>query len=148
MDSGVLGEASNVSGTGVVGNGGRNGDGEHGNGGGFGKCLSGTGGANYQSGDPLIQPGDIGGIHIKYLHYCARQLWLYARGVRAEQLSDRVQFGEATRHLLLPQQADRSRRRPPRFTSMGPPGCTRSSHQQPPPRPTKRRPCTTATDIL
>lgn len=38
--------------------------------------------------------GDIGGVHIKYLHHCRRQLWLYARGIRPEHLSDRVQLGE------------------------------------------------------
>jgi CRISPR-associated exonuclease Cas4 len=40
-------------------------------------------------------PGDVGGVHVKYLHHCRRQLWLYARGVRPERLSERVQLGEA-----------------------------------------------------
>ena len=43
----------------------------------------------------MIGVGDIGGIHIKYLHHCPRQLWLYGRGFRPEQTSDRVQLGEA-----------------------------------------------------
>ncbi len=43
----------------------------------------------------MIGPGDVGGVHIKYLHHCPRQLWLYARGVRPEHLSERVQLGEA-----------------------------------------------------
>lgn len=43
----------------------------------------------------MIEPGDIGGVHIKYLHHCRRQLWLYARGFRPEHLSERVQLGEA-----------------------------------------------------
>jgi CRISPR-associated exonuclease Cas4 len=43
----------------------------------------------------VIQPADVGGVHIKYLHHCPRQLWLYARGIRPEHLSERVQFGEA-----------------------------------------------------
>jgi CRISPR-associated exonuclease Cas4 len=43
----------------------------------------------------VIQPGDVGGVHIKYLHHCPRQLWLYARGIRPEHLSERVQLGEA-----------------------------------------------------
>lgn len=43
----------------------------------------------------MIQPGDVGGAHIKYLHHCPRQLWLYARGIRPEHLSERVQLGEA-----------------------------------------------------
>lgn len=38
---------------------------------------------------------DIGGVHIKYLHHCRRQLWLYARGIRPEHLSAAVQLGEA-----------------------------------------------------
>jgi CRISPR-associated exonuclease Cas4 len=42
-----------------------------------------------------MHPGDVGGVHIKYLHHCPRQLWLYTRGVRPEQLSDRVQLGVA-----------------------------------------------------
>lgn len=43
----------------------------------------------------MIGPADVGGVHIKYLHHCRRQLWLYARGIRPEQLSERVQLGEA-----------------------------------------------------
>ncbi|MFF5719356.1 CRISPR-associated protein Cas4 [Streptomyces buecherae] len=36
----------------------------------------------------------VGGVHIKYLIHCPRQLWLYARGYRPEQRSDLVAFGE------------------------------------------------------
>jgi CRISPR-associated exonuclease Cas4 len=43
----------------------------------------------------MIEPADVGGVHVKYLHHCARQLWLYARGIRPEHLSERVQLGEA-----------------------------------------------------
>ena len=43
----------------------------------------------------MIGPADIGGVHIKYLHHCRRQLWLYGRGFRPEHLSDPVQLGEA-----------------------------------------------------
>ncbi|WP_433709493.1 CRISPR-associated protein Cas4 [Nocardia sp. CA-084685] len=43
----------------------------------------------------MINADDIGGVHIKYLHHCPRQLWLYTRGIRPESLSDRVQLGEA-----------------------------------------------------
>lgn len=43
----------------------------------------------------MIEPGDVGGVHVKYLHHCRRQLWLYARGIRPEHLSERVQLGEA-----------------------------------------------------
>ncbi|KJE20026.1 RecB family exonuclease [Frankia torreyi] len=38
---------------------------------------------------------DVGGVHIKYLHHCRRQLWLYVRGIRPEHLSARVKLGEA-----------------------------------------------------
>lgn len=41
-------------------------------------------------------PGEgIGGVHIKYLLHCSRQLWLYARGYRPEERSSTVAFGEA-----------------------------------------------------
>jgi CRISPR-associated exonuclease Cas4 len=40
-------------------------------------------------------PSDIGGVHIKYLYHCPRQLWLYTHGVRPEHASDRVSLGEA-----------------------------------------------------
>lgn len=43
----------------------------------------------------MIRPGDVGGVHVKYLHHCPRQVWLYARGIRPEHLSERVQLGEA-----------------------------------------------------
>jgi CRISP-associated protein Cas1 len=39
--------------------------------------------------------GGLGGVHIKYLLHCPRQLWLYTRGLRPEAGSDRVVFGEA-----------------------------------------------------
>jgi CRISPR-associated exonuclease Cas4 len=38
---------------------------------------------------------EIGGVHIKYLLHCPRQLWLYSRGYRPEQGSQQVAFGEA-----------------------------------------------------
>src|SRR5437868_2829406 len=37
----------------------------------------------------------LGGVHIKYLLHCPRQLWLYMRGYRPEQRSDAVAYGEA-----------------------------------------------------
>ncbi|TDC80518.1 CRISPR-associated protein Cas4 [Streptomyces hainanensis] len=43
---------------------------------------------------PETGASEIGGVHIKYLHHCPRQLWLYARGYRPEQRSDLVAFGE------------------------------------------------------
>ncbi|MEU0805517.1 CRISPR-associated protein Cas4 [Streptomyces sp. NPDC005970] len=36
----------------------------------------------------------LGGVHIKYLYHCPRQLWLYSRGYRPEQGNDLVAFGE------------------------------------------------------
>jgi CRISPR-associated exonuclease Cas4 len=38
---------------------------------------------------------ELGGVHIKYLLHCPRQLWLYSRGYRPEQASEQVAFGEA-----------------------------------------------------
>lgn len=43
----------------------------------------------------MISSEDIGGVHIKYLYHCPRQLWLYARGMRPEALSENVELGEA-----------------------------------------------------
>jgi CRISPR-associated exonuclease Cas4 len=37
---------------------------------------------------------DIGGVHIKYLLHCHRQLWLYSHGYRPEARNDAVAFGE------------------------------------------------------
>jgi CRISPR-associated exonuclease Cas4 len=47
------------------------------------------------SGPPDAAEDEIGGVHIKYLLHCPRQLWLYSRGYRPEQGSDLVAFGEA-----------------------------------------------------
>lgn len=45
--------------------------------------------------DPLDDDSELGGVHIKYLRHCPRQLWLYTRGYRPEGGSDAVAFGEA-----------------------------------------------------
>lgn len=45
--------------------------------------------------NPPPRPDAIGGVHIKYLLHCPRQLWLYSRGYRPEHRSDAVAFGEA-----------------------------------------------------
>jgi CRISP-associated protein Cas1 len=37
----------------------------------------------------------VGGVHIKYLLHCPRQLWLYIHGYRPEDRSNAVAFGEA-----------------------------------------------------
>ncbi|GAA3357812.1 Dna2/Cas4 domain-containing protein [Saccharopolyspora gregorii] len=43
----------------------------------------------------MIGYDDIGGVHIKYLYHCRRQLWLYTRGFRPEHLNDSVAAGSA-----------------------------------------------------
>lgn len=43
----------------------------------------------------MIDEEDIGGVHIKYLYHCRRQLWLYLHGIRPEHLSATVRSGEA-----------------------------------------------------
>ncbi|ROQ65315.1 CRISPR-associated Cas4 family exonuclease [Streptomyces sp. CEV 2-1] len=43
----------------------------------------------------MIDTEDVGGVHIKYLYHCPRQLWLYLHGIRPEHLSATVQLGEA-----------------------------------------------------
>ncbi len=43
----------------------------------------------------MINADDVGGVHVKYLYHCPRQLWLFARGLRPERLSSLVQLGEA-----------------------------------------------------
>lgn len=43
----------------------------------------------------MLSVADVGGVHVKYLHHCERQLWLYARGFRPEGGSDLVSFGIA-----------------------------------------------------
>jgi CRISPR-associated exonuclease Cas4 len=48
--------------------------------------------------DEIVNPDaaeDLGGVHIKYLLHCPRQLWLYTRGLRPEGRSEKVAFGEA-----------------------------------------------------
>ncbi|ASO21585.1 CRISPR-associated exonuclease Cas4 [Actinoalloteichus hoggarensis] len=47
----------------------------------------------------MITADDVGGVHVKYLYHCPRQLWLYARGFRPEHLNDAVQLGTAVHEL-------------------------------------------------
>lgn len=49
-----------------------------------------------------MRPGDVGGVHIKYLHHCPRQLWLFARGIRPEQRSHTVAHGQAVHDIAYP----------------------------------------------
>ncbi|MDT3396307.1 CRISPR-associated protein Cas4 [Streptomyces sp. B1866] len=50
--------------------------------------------------------GALGGVHIKYLHHCPRQLWLYTRGYRPEQRSDLVAFGEVVNDTTFTRRHD------------------------------------------
>lgn len=50
----------------------------------------------------MISRDDVGGVHIKYLYHCRRQLWLYLRGIRPEHLSTTVQLGEAVHDTTYP----------------------------------------------
>lgn len=50
----------------------------------------------------MIGPDDVGGVHVKYLYHCPRQLWLYARGIRPERLSATVALGEAVHDISYP----------------------------------------------
>nr|WP_145492874.1 MULTISPECIES: Dna2/Cas4 domain-containing protein [Streptomyces] len=43
---------------------------------------------------PAEDSEPLGGVHIKYLCHCPRQLWLYMLGYRPESRNDRVAFGE------------------------------------------------------
>jgi CRISPR-associated exonuclease Cas4 len=48
----------------------------------------------------------LGGVHIKYLLHCPRQLWLYARGLRPEGRSEKVALGEAVDETSYPRHHD------------------------------------------
>ena len=50
----------------------------------------------------MIGAEDVGGVHIKYLYHCRRQLWLYVRGIRPEHLNASVQLGEAVHEVSYP----------------------------------------------
>lgn len=53
----------------------------------------------------MITAADIGGVHIKYLYHCRRQLWLYGRGYRPERHDELVQFGEAVNDTSYPRRS-------------------------------------------
>jgi CRISPR-associated exonuclease Cas4 len=42
-----------------------------------------------------VDPDELGGVHIKYLLHCPRQLWLYTHGYRPESRNETVAFGES-----------------------------------------------------
>jgi CRISPR-associated exonuclease Cas4 len=56
--------------------------------------------------DPDDEGSAIGGVHIKYLRHCPRQLWLYGRGYRPEQRSDLVAFGEVVNDTTFSRRRD------------------------------------------
>jgi hypothetical protein len=59
-----------------------------------------------------MRPEDVGGVHIRYLHHCHRQLWLYLRGIRPEHLSATVARGAVLHYPKTPtHQEDRVRGR-------------------------------------
>lgn len=63
----------------------------------------GPGGTDYER----PEEGDaVGGVHIKYLHHCPRQLWLYARGYRPEHRNDLVAFGETVDETTFTRRRD------------------------------------------
>lgn len=53
----------------------------------------------------MIRAEDVGGVHVKYLYHCPRQLWLYLRGIRPEHLSSTVQLGEAVHDTSYPRES-------------------------------------------
>lgn len=55
---------------------------------------------------PADDGAAVGGVHIKYLVHCPRQLWLYARGYRPEHRSDRVAFGEVVADTTFTRRRD------------------------------------------
>lgn len=53
-----------------------------------------------------VDDDGLGGVHIKYLLHCPRQLWLYAKGYRPESRSDLVAFGEAVDETTFTRRRD------------------------------------------
>jgi CRISPR-associated exonuclease Cas4 len=56
--------------------------------------------------DPVDDERALGGVHIKYLRHCPRQLWLYMRGYRPESRSDLVAFGEVVEETTFTRRRD------------------------------------------
>lgn len=56
--------------------------------------------------DPAEDDQSLGGVHIKYLHHCPRQLWLYMRGYRPEARSELVAFGEVVDETTFTRRRD------------------------------------------
>ncbi|MFF2954117.1 CRISPR-associated protein Cas4 [Kitasatospora sp. NPDC057965] len=55
---------------------------------------------------PADDDHGLGGVHIKYLRHCPRQLWLYMRGYRPEAGSDLVAFGEVVNETTFTRRRD------------------------------------------
>ncbi|MFB7673405.1 CRISPR-associated protein Cas4 [Kitasatospora purpeofusca] len=55
---------------------------------------------------PVDDDHGLGGVHIKYLHHCPRQLWLYMRGYRPEAGSDLVAFGDVVNDTTFTRRRD------------------------------------------
>ncbi|MDY0812039.1 CRISPR-associated protein Cas4 [Kitasatospora purpeofusca] len=55
---------------------------------------------------PVDDDHGLGGVHIKYLRHCPRQLWLYMRGYRPEAGSDLVAFGEVVNDTTFTRRRD------------------------------------------
>ncbi|MFD7581834.1 CRISPR-associated protein Cas4 [Kitasatospora sp. NPDC059817] len=56
--------------------------------------------------NPVQDDQGLGGVHIKYLRHCPRQLWLYMRGYRPEGASDLVAFGEVVSETTFTRRRD------------------------------------------
>ncbi|MFJ6770968.1 CRISPR-associated protein Cas4 [Kitasatospora sp. NPDC091257] len=56
--------------------------------------------------NPIQDDQGLGGVHIKYLRHCPRQLWLYMRGYRPEGGSDLVAFGEVVNETTFARRRD------------------------------------------
>ncbi|MDT0446838.1 CRISPR-associated protein Cas4 [Streptomyces johnsoniae] len=57
-------------------------------------------------GDPHRDESQLGGVHLKYLHHCPRQLWLYSRGYRPERGNELVALGETVDETTFTRRRD------------------------------------------
>jgi CRISPR-associated exonuclease Cas4 len=94
----------------------------------------------------VITEDDVGGVHIKYLYHCHRQLWLYSRGIRPEHLSTTVQRGEAVHDTTYTRTIPVDLGSANSTFSTANSGSTRSNRRPVQPPPTTPKHATTATD--
>lgn len=73
----------------------------------------------------MIGHDDVGGVHVKYLYHCPRQLWLYVRGLRPEGRSPLVAFGEAVHETSFTRTAPSTSGRHASTSSTGSSGYTK-----------------------